>query len=309
LNPPRIIEIPSHRYGLYRVRSRLGVGGMAEVFLAEIREPDGSPAPVALKLMREGQDAGAFAAEADLMGLLEHPNLVQRLEVGEAYGRLYIAMEALLGGDLRGLVELHQTEGYDFPHAVSVHLAIEVLKGLSYFHQASSRTGVPLQLVHGDVNPANVFFGDTGEVKLGDFGVATSRRAAIGPEAGIAAGKLRYFAPEQTRGETVTPATDVFAVGVMLYELVVGRHPFLTDGMDERSIILAMRQAKLTLPDDVPKLLASVLKRALIAEPRERIQTAGEFAGGLLHYALDHGQALQPRQIQNWLEGLHALPG
>ena len=282
---------------------------MAEVFLAEVREPDGTPAPVALKLMREGQDAEAFAAEADLMGLLEHPNLVQRLEVGEAFGRLFIAMEALLGGDLRGLVELHQTEGQEFPHAVSIHLAIQVLKGLSYFHQACSRTGMPLQLVHGDVNPANVFFGDTGEVKLGDFGVATSRRAAIGPGEGVAAGKLRYLSPEQVRGEVITPATDVFAVGVMLYELVVGRHPFVTDGMDERAALTAMRQAKLSIPDTLQRLLATLLKRALAAEPRDRIQTAGELAGGLLHYALDHGQELQPRQIQHWLEGLHALPG
>jgi serine/threonine-protein kinase len=281
---------------------------MAEVFLAEADDA-GTPLKVALKLMREGQDAEAFAAEADLMGLLTHPNLVRRLEVGEAFGRLYIAMEALLGGDLKGVAEQVQGEGKDFPPQVAFHVVGEVLKGLSYFHQAKTRTGMPLQLVHGDVNPANVFFGLGGEVKLGDFGVATSRRAAIGPGAGIAAGKLRYLSPEQVRGEALSPGSDLFTVGVMLYELLCGQHPFVTDEQDERAALSAMRAAKLNPPDDLPRPLIALLRRALHPNPEQRFQTAGEFAGAVLHYALDHGQGFSAQELRAWVRQQAGVPG
>lgn len=309
MNLSKTIDVPSRKYGKYRVRSRLGLGGMAEVFLAEAEEPGGALFNVALKLMRAGQDTEAFAAEADLMGLLTHPNLVRRVEVGEAYGRLYIAMEALLGGDLKSLMDRYQSAEQDFPVAVALHVMMEVLKGLAYFHQAKTRTGMPLMLVHGDVNPANVFFSSEGEVKLGDFGVATSRRADIGPAEGIAAGKLRYLSPEQVRGEALAPASDLFAVGLMLHELVLGRHPFVADEMGERAALAAMRAAKLSVPDSVPPRVTAILKRALHPDPQQRYQTAGEFAGSLLHYALDEGLALQPSDMRHWLQGVLGQDG
>ncbi len=303
----KVIEIPSRRFGRYLVRSRLGTGGMAEVFLAEAVDELGDQINVALKLVKQGVSEEAFADEADLMGLLHHPNLVQRLEVGIAFGRPFIAMEFLVGGDLRELMDALRREMKDFPLAMGVHVVLEVLKALAYFHQAKTRTGTPLNLVHGDVNPANIFFSGQGEVKLGDFGVARSQYANIGPTEGVAAGKLHYLSPEQTRGEKLTPRSDLFSVGVVLHELVVGYHPFLPDERDPAKVMEAIRAAKLSLPSYVDRPLASILKRAMHPDVGSRYRTAGEFAGDLFHYALDHDLVQSQKDVQTWLEATLGL--
>src|SRR5262245_8283527 len=246
---------------------------MAEVFLADAIDVDGNQIEVALKLMKKGMNAEAFNDEADLMGLLDHPNLVGRYEVGEAFGRPYIAMEYLIGGDLRAVMDAHRRMMRDFPVSMGVHCCLEVLKGLAYFHQAKTKSGAPMHLIHSDVNPSNVFFSGEGEVKLGDFGVATSARANIGPEEGVAAGKLSYLSPEQTRGEKLTPGSDVFAVGVMLHEMVVGFHPFQKDGASQDQVMAAIRAGRLAIPDYVDRPLAAIVAKALTPDLRQRYVT------------------------------------
>jgi serine/threonine-protein kinase len=279
---------------------------MAEVFLAETRDEKGEPLQVALKLMRKDVTAESFADEADLMGLLEHPNLVRRLEIGEAFGRYFIAMEFLVGGDLDGLLRAHQRRGQRIPVAAGVHVCMEVLRALAYFHQARTRSGRPLELVHGDVNPSNIFFSGQGEVKLGDFGVAKARGVDLGPEDGVTAGKLHYLSPEQTRGDAVTRASDLFSLGIVLHELVLGYHPFERGSDDPEVVMAAIRGAKLSLPDTLDKQLTAILRKALAPDVNQRYRTAGEFAGALLTWALDTDQPFGPREVQAGL--LQALP-
>jgi eukaryotic-like serine/threonine-protein kinase len=302
LQAGKVIEVPSRRFGKYTVRSRLGSGGMAEVFLADAVDELGDQVNVALKLMRSHISEEAFADEADLMGMLSHPNLVQRLEVGTAFGRPFIAMEFLIGGDLREVMEAHRRNMSDLPTSMGVHVILEVLKALAYFHQAKTPSGKPLGLVHGDVNPSNVFFSGEGEVKLGDFGVANSRVQNIGPGEGIAAGKLHYLSPEQTMGQPLGPASDLFAVGVMLHELVVGWHPFQIDTQDPDVVMALIRAAKLKIPDYVDRPLVDVLKRALDPSLSTRYRSAGEMAGDLFHYALDANLTHAQKDVQGWLE-------
>jgi serine/threonine protein kinase len=297
----RTVEFPSRRYGRYVVRSRLGEGGMAEVFLADAIPPRGDKFPVALKLMRKDAPPEAFADEADLMGLLDHPNLVRMLESGKAFGRPFIAMEFLVGGDLKRLMEAQETLKRRIPLGICLYICIEMLRALSYFHQLRTRSGRPLELVHGDVNPSNVFFSGDAEVKLGDFGVATARGADIGPRDGITAGKLHYLSPEQTQGEALTPASDLFSLGILLHELVVGTHPFLRQEMDEEVVMAAIRAAKVTLPDTVDRGLAQIIRKSLAADPHNRYRTAGEFAGALLTWSLDSGNSPTRDNVQSWL--------
>lgn len=280
---------------------------MAEVFLAEAVDEKGDQLNVALKLMRKGVPEDKFADEADLMSLLSHPNLVRMLEVGAAFGRPFIAMEFLIGGDLREVMEAHRRQMKGFPLGMGVHLCIEVLRALAYFHTATTRTGTPLSLVHSDVNPANVFFSGAGEVKLGDFGVASSGHIDIGPGEGIAAGKLSYLSPEQIRGEPLGPASDLWSVGVMMHELIVGYHPFQKEGASEQEIMQLIRAAKLNIPDYVDKPLAVVLQKALTPDLRQRYRSAGEFAGPLFAWALDHNHVPTNRQLQEWLESVLGL--
>jgi eukaryotic-like serine/threonine-protein kinase len=305
--PAKTVEIPSRRFGRYVLRSRLGSGGMAEVFLAEARDETGAPLQVALKLMRKGVSAETFADEADLMGLLEHPNLVSRLELGEAFGRFFIAMELMDGGDLEGLLRAYRQQGRVIPPALGAHVCLEVLRALDYFHQARTRSGRPLELIHCDVNPSNIFFSGQGEVKLGDFGVAKARGLNIGPEDGVTAGKLHYLSPEQTRGEALTPASDLFSLGIVLHELVLGFHPFQRESRDEEGVMATIRAAKLRLPDTLDEQLAAILRKALAPEVKPRYRSAGELATALLSWARATGQPIGPREVRSKLQQALAL--
>ncbi|MBL8955680.1 MAG: serine/threonine protein kinase [Myxococcaceae bacterium] len=282
---------------------------MAEVFLADAIDVDGNQVEVALKLMKKGMNAEAFHDEADLMGLLDHPNLVGRYEVGEAFGRPFISMEYLIGGDLRQVMDAHRRLMRDFPVAMGVHVCIEVLKGLAYFHRAKTKSGAEMHLVHSDVNPSNVFFSGDGEVKLGDFGVATSSRGNIGPGEGVAAGKLSYLSPEQTRGETLGPQSDVFAVGVMLHEMVVGFHPFQKEGASQDQVMAAIRAGKLQIPDYVDKPLAAIIARALAPDTKNRYATSGQLAGALTAFSMDEGLQQGPVKVQEWLHSVLEIVG
>ena len=179
----------------------------------------------------------------------------------------------------------------------------EVLKALAYFHQATTRTGTPLELVHGDVNPSNVLFSGAGEVKLSDYGVTKGHSGAIGPREGVAAGKLHYLSPEQTRGEPLGPGSDLFAVGIMFHELVLGAHPFPSKSAEPEAVMAAIRAAKLSLPPTVDKPLARALARALAPDPKARYRTAGEFAADLFRHALDSNLSRTAKDVQVWLEG------
>lgn len=301
------VEIPSRRYGTYRVRSRIGQGGMAEVFLAEAVDKCGDQVFVALKLMKKGMSEEAFADEADLMGLLQHDNLVNRLEIGEAYGRPFIAMEYLIGGDLRGVMEAHRRESLGLSTAMGIHVTLEVLKACAYFHQAKTRTGTALNLVHSDVNPSNVFFSAEGDVKLGDFGVVKSDYVGVGVGEGVTAGKLSYLSPEQTRGERIGPPSDLWAVGVMLHEMVVGFHPFQREGATQEQTVAMIRSPKLSYPDFVDRPLAAIVSKALSPDLRTRYRTAGEFGGALFQYALESNLTQTHRDVQAWLEQMMGL--
>ena len=307
MEQPTTIEVPSRRFGKYLVRSRLGQGGQAEVFLAEAIDDKGDQVNVALKMMRQGAAEEKFADEADLMGLLSHPNLVRMMEHGTAFGRPFIAMEFLIGGDLFEVMAAHRRAMKGFPMGMGVHVCLEVLKALAYFHRATTRSGTALNLIHSDVNPSNVFFSGEGDVKLGDFGVASSSAVDIGPTAGTAAGKLSYLSPEQTRGEPLTPGSDLWAVGVMLHEVVVGYHPFQKDGATEQQIMAAIRTPKLTIPDYVDKPLAAIITRALTPDLKSRFKTAGEFAGPLFGHGLDQNLIPSQRETQLWLESVLGL--
>jgi serine/threonine-protein kinase len=300
----KAIEVPSRRYGKYTLRSRIGQGGQAEIYLAEAVDEHGEHVNVALKLAKKGDAELKLADEADLMSMLVHPNLVKLIEVGTAFGRPFIAMEFLIGGDLAEVMNALRQQMTGCPLKMGVHVVIELLKALSYVHRATTRTGQAMHLVHSDVNPANVFFSGSGEVKLGDFGVANSSRLDLGPGEGVAAGKLWYLSPEQCRGETVGQQSDLWAAGVILHELVVGYHPFKKDDASDAKAMELITQGKLDIPDYVDAPLKAVVQKALAVDLGRRYQTAGQFGGDLFGYALDQGLFTTNAEVQEWLEGL-----
>ncbi|QRN97064.1 serine/threonine protein kinase [Archangium violaceum] len=213
--------------GKYFLHERLGVGGMAEVFRATYSPEGGFEKVVAIKRIlpayAEDEDfVTLFRREAELGSLLNHSNIVQVLDVGRFQDTYFMALEHIEGLSLRELLKSHGR----LPPSVVAYIGAELGEALDYVHRRTSSEGVPLNLVHRDVNPPNILLSRIGEVKLGDFGVA---RAAIHvrlTQADRVRGKLGYLAPEQARGEPFDGRADLFALGLTLHEALTGRRVF-----------------------------------------------------------------------------------
>jgi serine/threonine protein kinase len=259
--------------GRYQVEDVLGGGGMALVYRARDEELD---RPVAIKLLADNLAADEafrkrFLREARLAAQLAHPNVVQVYDSGEADGRPYIVMEYVEG---ETLAELLSRRGR-VPPAEAVELALQVCSGLEHAHRAG--------LIHRDIKPQNLLIRGDGTVKIVDFGIARSARGTRLTETGSVLGTAAYLAPEQAAGEEVTPAADVYAVGVVLYELLAGRTPhtaesltqFLVSGHDQS--IPELRE----LAPEVPEALEDVVMRCLARIPEYRPPSAGALAASL----------------------------
>ena len=252
--------------GRYRVERVLGVGAMAKVLLAHDEELGRE---VAVKLLDEGLAAdpsfrARFAREARVAAGLSHPNIVTVFDVGEADGRPFIVMELVPG---RTLEERLRREGALSAHDV-LGIARQVCAGLEHAHANG--------LVHRDLKPGNLIERDDGTVKIADFGIARAVEGTELTEAGTVVGTAAYLAPEQAEAGTVTPATDLFALGAVLYELLTGRQPWKVDSLAE----LADRRNALPpeLPADTPAGLRTAIERSLRPDPEDRPASAAEFA-------------------------------
>jgi eukaryotic-like serine/threonine-protein kinase len=258
--------------GRYRVLGRLGVGGMATVYLAE----DSSLGrKVALKVMAEryaedGEFVERFRREAQAAARLNHPNIIAVYDRGQADGRPYIAMEYLQGRTLKQVI---QAEG-PLPPERAIAIAMQVLAGLRYAHEHG--------VVHRDVKPHNVLVGDDGRIKVTDFGIAHAGDPQM-TEVGSIVGTAQYLSPEQARGRSVGPQTDIYSLGVVLYEMLAGRVPFEGDS----SVAIAMQHVSdqppplRALAPDVPESLALVVAHAMLKDPAQRYGSADEFAADL----------------------------
>ncbi|HEY3612413.1 MAG TPA: Stk1 family PASTA domain-containing Ser/Thr kinase [Gaiellales bacterium] len=258
--------------GRYRVLGRLGVGGMATVYLAE----DSSLGrKVALKVMAEryaedGEFVERFRREAQAAARLNHPNIIAVYDRGEANGRPYIAMEYLQGRTLKQVI---QKDG-PLPAERAIAIAMQVLAGLRYAHEHG--------VVHRDVKPHNVLVGDDGRIKVTDFGIAHAGDPQM-TEVGSIVGTAQYLSPEQARGRTVGPQTDIYSLGVVLYEMLAGRVPYEGDS----SVAIAMQHVSdeapplRSLAPLVPESLAMVVAHAMLKEPTQRYGSADEFAADL----------------------------
>jgi serine/threonine protein kinase len=292
------------KLGNFDIRRRLGAGGMAEVFLAyrEGQAP-GTPPVVVKRLHRElesNRDAvDLFLTEADVTLLLEHPNVIRVHDSGEAAGRYYMAMEYVHGKDLGQITDRLTQLGRRFDVDIAVHIAIEMLKGLDYVHQAKTVSGRALGIVHRDVTPSNIYISVTGQVKLGDFGVAKLVGVEGWTMAGSLKGKLGYLSPEQIAGESPTQAIDLWSASIVLFEMLAGDRAFV--GENELEVMLRIKGAKVPnlrkLNPEVPKPLVKILERALHKKERKRFQSARELMDELVVYRAKNGQTFSEMQL------------
>lgn len=282
------VDPPGLLRGKYEIIARLGKGGMAEVDLAAVRGPGGFNKLVVLKRLRSDDEAyrAMFLDEARLAALLHHPNVVQTYEVSELDGSYFIAMEYLDGQSLDKIIRETQKIGKPLEARLCARLVADALSGLHYTHELCDYAGTPLEVVHRDISPHNLFLTYEGNVKVLDFGVAKTIASTGETQVGVVKGKLAYMAPEQAGGETLDRRTDIFSIGVVLWELLTLQRLRTADsaaGLLNEA--LQGRSPDLTqFRPEVDRRLETVLWRALAHYPRRRFQTAQEMRDALNDY-------------------------
>jgi eukaryotic-like serine/threonine-protein kinase len=279
----------------YRVVERLEAGGMAEVFRGEATSVQGFKKRVAIKrvlphLAQNKNFMGMFLDEARLGARLNHANIVTVFDIGAADNTYFIVMEFIDGGNLKSIMEALRKQGRTFPAKEAIYIAMETLRGLSYAHELTNEDGTRLNLVHRDVSPPNVLLSKRGEVKVTDFGLAKATTQLEKTDPGVVKGKFSYLAPEAAMGQPVDARADVFALGVVLWEMLAGRRLFL--GETDYQTVKLVQQANVPslskLNAEVDEEFEQVLNGALTRDPNDRYQTAREFGDALAGYLFNH---------------------
>jgi eukaryotic-like serine/threonine-protein kinase len=274
-------------FGPYRVLSRLASGGMADVWLVETSK-FGAPMRVVLKTMRpemapSSELSDMFVEGALVAAKLRHENVVRVLDVGSIDGRHYIAMEYVRGCTLRQIAQRYHEQQKRFDAWFLLRVVLGVCTALEYVHGYVDEEGLPLALVHGDVSPENVMVSFSGVVKLVDFGVARSSKPARDREGAIVVGKPWYMAPERVRSATVDGRSDLYSLGVILYEYLTGYRPY--SGSTESELLARVLEGRPAPPEEfatgISKSLAAATLRALARDPGERFPSASHLASEL----------------------------
>jgi serine/threonine protein kinase len=272
----------------------LADGGMAQVLLARATGIEGFERHVVLKRIHEDRAKDPtfvkmFLDEARLAGALHHTNIVQVHDIGEQGGEYFFAMEYVHGEDLRKLLMTLSEKHAQIPLAHVVTIIMAAASALHYAHELCGSDRKPIGLVHRDVSPANILVGYDGTVKVVDFGIAKAALRSTETISGMLKGKVAYMAPEQCSGKPVDRRSDVFALGVVLYELTTVRRLFKGD--NDFLTMTAIVQGNIPKPskhrEDLPAELERIILKALSQEPGDRFQTAEEMRAALDQFAAD----------------------
>ncbi len=274
-------------FGRYVLTQKIAMGGMAEIFRAKSLGAEGFEKVVVIKriLPHFSEDEGfvtMFKDEARVAAHLSHANVVQIFDFDEAEGLFYIAMEYVEGQDLKRVLDQGAKKGQPLSIAQAVHIIIEAALGLHYAHTRLV-DGEPLNIVHRDVSPHNIMVSFSGEVKIMDFGIAKAASRSTKTRVGTVKGKCAYMSPEQARGKPLDARSDLFALGVCLWEMLTGKRLFVGESDFEtlNNVLKAEVPAPSELNPEVPKELDAIVLKALARERDDRQADCGAFAGEL----------------------------
>src|ERR1700712_4916539 len=275
----------------YKVLEKIASGGMAEVFRAESAGLEGFKKTVAIKrvlphLSEKKQFIGMFLDEARVSAQLSHSNCVQVFDIGVGDNTYFIVMEYVDGADLKGLIEHRQKTGTPFPVEEACLICVRICEGLSYAHELTDNNGESLHIVHRDMSPPNVLITRFGEVKIVDFGLAKANSQLEKSEPGIIKGKFSYLSPEAAMGQEVDARTDIFAVGIILWELLGGQRLFLgeTDFQTVKKVQQAQVPSISQVNRKVPPELERIVNKALVRDSVQRYGTARELGQDLIRF-------------------------
>ena len=268
-------------FGRYILLERIAIGGMAEIFRAKAPGLGGFEKILAIKRLhpRYSQDADFIEMlidEARITVELSHSNIGQIFDLGKVEDHYFIAMEFIDGRDLYRVMKKLKDRGLAFPLDAAAYVAMEACAGLDYAHRKKDSRGRPLHIIHRDVSPQNFLLSYEGDVKLVDFGIAKAALRAYETESGIIKGKFYYMSPEQARGETLDHRTDIFSLGIVLYEALTGDLLYKDD--DEVTLLSRVRRAEIEPPSrlrpELPPELEAIVMKALARDREDRYPSA-----------------------------------
>ncbi|HLT28580.1 MAG TPA: protein kinase [Myxococcaceae bacterium] len=302
---PRRNPIP---FGTYLLLDRINIGGMAEVWRGKSFGAEGFERLVAIKrilpnIAEEADFKSMFIDEAKLSVLLSHANVAQVYELGELHGSLYIAMEYVAGKDLRFVFERSRKQQDPLPIPLVCHVIQRAAEGLDHAHRKKDQAGRELNIVHRDVSPQNILLSYDGEVKVIDFGIAKAAGWGTNTQTGVLKGKFGYMSPEQVLGQKIDRRSDVFALGVCLYELLTGERLF--QGESDFSVLekVANVDVQLARPSlqGLPAELSRIVTRALARSPEERYPFASDLADDLERYLHTSGRYFGRKDLMGFM--------
>jgi eukaryotic-like serine/threonine-protein kinase len=304
--------VESDRFGAYIVHERLGAGGMAEVHRAERVNKDGTHTIVALKRLLARSPSRElrtwFQREAALMRYLHHPNIAETYDHGSFRGVNYIAMEYVVGPTLKQLVEHTSHTIGTLPIPITLMIASQVCDALDHAHLCRDEQGRPLHVVHRDVCPANILLREDGVVKVIDFGLAKVKGVNEDTGKGKLKGKFNYVAPEYVADGTFDARADLWAVGVVMYELLTSRRLF--DAPDNHQTLTRVQRLPIPRPSranpQVARELDDIVMAALERDPGRRWQTAAMLRDALRGRMVQRGESAEAKHVAEWVRWLYA---
>jgi serine/threonine protein kinase len=298
----------AQRFGRYILLDKVAAGGMAEVWRAKLQGEGQFQRIIAIKkiLSHVSEDAEfiqMFTDEANITVQLQHPNIGQVYEFNKLEEIFYISMEYISGKDLKTVWSHRRQRRKLIPMDISCYVIQKMAEGLDYAHNKRDNFGNPLGIVHRDVSPQNVLLSWDGQVKVIDFGIAKANDKSSRTRAGTLKGKFAYMSPEQIRGLPLTGQADIFALGVVLYELLTGERGFSAES--EFSLLEKVRNVEIKPPTminaDIPPELEKIVFKALAKKREERYQRGQDFAEDLQRYLLMKGKPPGPTELGDFL--------
>ncbi|MDQ3263666.1 MAG: protein kinase [Myxococcota bacterium] len=300
-------------YGRYQLLKRIATGGMAQIYLARQSGLEGFEKLLVVKRilphLAENQDfVRMFLDEARIAARLNHPNVVQIFDLGSQDGSYFIAMEYIHGEDVRRVWKRGANRGRTLPLPLVCRVMMDACAGLDYAHKKADAAGKPLGIVHRDISPQNILVTFEGEVKVVDFGIAKAADQATVTRSGVLKGKYSYMSPEQARGERLDRRSDIFALGIVLHELLTGHRLFKRT--NDIQTLNAVTECKVPAPSalnpEVPADLDRLVLKALARTPEQRFEDAAELQLALEEWLISHQLASSSALLATYMQELYA---
>ena len=295
------------QFGKYVLVRKIAMGGMAEIFKAKTAGAEGFEKDVVIKRIlphftEDESFVKMFIDEASITSKLQHANIVQIFDFDVCEGSYYIAMELIEGVDLKKVIDVGLKSGKPLSIAQTVWIMMEISKGLHYAHTKEYK-GQPLNIVHRDISPHNAMVSYAGEVKLMDFGIAKAAQRSTKTMAGTVKGKVAYMSPEQARGKPLDGRSDLFALGIMLWEMLTGKRLFLGDSDFETltNVLKNDPPPASQINPKVPKDLDEIVKKSLMKDRDQRYASVEAFARDLTRWYYSNVTDLEAESLKRFM--------